>query len=124
MSNHKNAETSEQPVDELSRLRDILFGEYARQSEGKLGTLETELEKFRSSVLKELNDMDGRLSNQIEANTQSLEDRISKLQDVVNQRFEALEKSMQQKFAEMDDQKTDRRALGKLLVELGQSLQQ
>lgn len=108
---------------ELERLRDILYGEYARDASVRMDDLEAHLAQFRLEVLKNLQDQDSGQANQLEVTRQELIDKIDALSTSLHKRMDDLEADMLRRFAAMDDQKANRRDLGQMLVAMGQQLQ-
>ncbi len=135
MASKNNQETA--TPTELERLRDILFGEYARHTELKIEDIESHLNQFRREILKALSDQESIQANQLETTRQALDDKLSQAGNShqalenrldqfaadVNQQIAALREEMNEHLARLADELTNRRVLGRLLTDLGQELQ-
>ncbi len=109
---------------ELERLRDILYGDYARDTSVQLDDLEARLATFRQELLTRTSDLDQAQSDQLEVTRQTLEDRLGALEQHFTNRIDNFEAQMAEQLAKMDDQKANRRELGRMLVMIGQKLQE
>lgn len=70
------AEKTSSPVNELTQLRHIIFGQAQANLEHKITNLQTSLDNGLSALSHELNDKMQKLHEQIDQNFASLEDRI------------------------------------------------
>ena len=113
---------SEQPFrpgSELERLRDILYGDYARTTAVQLDELLDQLKQYQNETINRLQSQANHQANQLEVTREQLEEKI----ELLNQRLNAFQQEMERQLDLMDDAKADRRALGRMLVALGQQLQ-
>ena len=114
---------SEQPTgataSELERLRDILYGDYARTTSVQLDELLIQVDAYQQETRQKMRDQALDQGNQLEATRQELEEKLAQL----TQRVADFEQEMAQRLAIMDDQKANRRELGRMLVAMGQQLQ-
>jgi len=120
MSKAKN-ETPQLP-NELERLRDILYGEYARDTATRLTDLEAELLAFRQKTNQAIDSQSSSQSNQLEVTRQDLEDKLETLTQKMTQEIADLRKEMSDHVARIEFAMTNRRVLGELLSDLSQEL--
>ena len=129
---------------ELERLRDILYGEQARATEDRLGSLENRLEKVRSelnalfrkehkalqtSLEKEINTLGKQLDEHEAAAAERLENARSELtNDFTNRlndqaaQLRELRQQLVEISAALEESKVSRSDLGVMLVEMGQRI--
>lgn len=131
-------------INDLERLRDILYGEQARTTEQRLSDLEARLhdvsaalESAQHKIGEQINkqgsahnsaqqELGERLSSQIAL----LQAELQSLRTDLNQRLDALENTQRQRteavraeLLAIIEQKVARQDFGQMLIELGQRLQ-
>lgn len=118
----KEKKQSDPLSNELERLRDILYGEYARDTASRLTVLEAQLLEFRQQTHQSLESQSNTQANQLEVTRQDLEDKLTKLTNNMNKEFANLRKEMSDHFARIEEAMTNRRVLGQLLSDLSTEL--
>ncbi|MBN1449687.1 MAG: hypothetical protein JW963_01615 [Anaerolineales bacterium] len=117
---------SESSVNELERLRDILFGSQARTIETRLNDLEVEIdEKFESLSLsssakykKLAADFQSQLHS-VQKELEELEERTRILQSESRERDDNLREEFLNLITSLESKKASRQELGQMLEELG-----
>ncbi|MDJ0752456.1 MAG: hypothetical protein QNJ45_02985 [Ardenticatenaceae bacterium] len=118
----KQKKQSDPLSNELERLRDILYGEYARDTASQLTVLEAQLLEFRQQTHQSLESQSNAQANQLEVTRQDIEDKLTKLTNNMNQEFAKLRKEMSDHIARIEEAMTNRRVLGQLLSDLSTEL--
>lgn len=106
---------SGEPGREVDRIRDIIFGAYMRDYEGRFEAVHRELVRLQG----EIDQLQARLSAQGESQSGQLGDLGMELRKA----DEAIRQDLRATSDKLGDEKTDRAVLGRLLVQLGESLQ-
>lgn len=101
-------------VNELERVRDILFGETARSYDDRLAGLQRYLDELKA----EMTQLTAATSAQDEAQSQSL----AETQNALSQTLHQMHQEILAAIARLEDQKVNRQDFGRALVQLGESL--
>lgn len=117
-----NKEVTPPSVPELERLRDILYGDYARNTDTTLAELEKRLIAFEKQTRETIASSGNESANQLETTRQDFEDKMGKLTDSMNKQFADLRREMSDHVARIEEAMTNRRVLGQLLNEVSQQL--
>lgn len=117
-----NKEVTPPSVPELERLRDILYGDYARNTDTTLAELEKRLIAFEKQTRETIASSGNESANQLETTQQDFEDKMGKLTDSMNKQFADLRREMSDHVARIEEAMTNRRVLGQLLNEVSQQL--
>ncbi|HSH01543.1 MAG TPA: hypothetical protein VLL52_03420 [Anaerolineae bacterium] len=120
--------TQTDPLHELSRLRDILYGEYARSTEENLGHLRQHVENVRQELIDLIERRHREQTNNLEINQQQVKQRINTLENdqsnaLADAHEELTERINQLEAAADHDRRQRQYQLGLLLSQLGQHLQ-
>jgi hypothetical protein len=107
---------------ELERLRDILYGEYARDTATRLTEFEAEMSTFRQKTNLTFGEQAQTHANQLEATRQDFEDKLAALTDNMNKQFAVMRREMAEHLARIEEAMTNRRVLGQLLSDLSRDL--
>jgi vacuolar-type H+-ATPase subunit I/STV1 len=111
----KNTEsTSSQQVDSrIAAVRDLIFGENIQQYNSEFADVYDKIKNLEESSKKNLSD-----------SVAHLENKLADLESLVDHKFQDLNNDLDKKLAELDDEKADRRKLGKALEKIAQMLQE
>lgn len=118
----KNKSQTPNNVPELERLRDILYGDYARNTDTNLTELKDRLQAFERQTLETFASQGNSSAAQLETTRQDFEDKLAHLTETVNQQMAELRKEMAAHVARIEEAMTNRRVLGQLLSEMSQQL--
>ncbi|NPA90231.1 MAG: hypothetical protein GXO55_02080 [Chloroflexi bacterium] len=103
--------TSSTQADEISRVRDILFGSYMREYERRFRNLEDELERQKER-LEELWQRVDALESKVDTSHREVLAEIRKQLDQLYAR-------LQKRIAQVEEESVDKGILGDLLIEFG-----
>lgn len=109
-------------VPELERLRDILYGDFARNTDVTLAELEQKFKNFEKETAENFASQGSEGAIQLETTRQDLEDKLAGLTDSMNKQFADLRREMSQHVARIEEAMANRRVLGQLLSEMSQQL--
>lgn len=98
-------------LNKLDSIRDILFGENMQQ-------YQNEFDQIKSIIRDNQERTDTRIS---EIRTELI-DKITALEDMLNARLTQTENALSNKIAELKDEKTDRKALASLFMDIAKKL--
>jgi cell division protein FtsB len=101
-------------VNELERVRDILFGETARSYDERLDSLKRYLDDLKAEVTQ----LTAATSAQNEAQSQSLVEA----QHALSQSLQQMQQEILAAIARLEDQKVNRYEFGRALIQLGESM--
>jgi predicted nucleic acid-binding Zn-ribbon protein len=115
----------DEPVREVDRIRDIIFGTNMRDYEQRFQAVQRELDRLQRAV----DDLNSRLASTDGAQTKSLQKLGHDLQEAqatmrveLDRADEGLRAELQQAVGKLTFDKTDRAALGELFVQLADRL--
>ena len=103
-----------QPVEEVGRIRDILFGQQMRDYQQRFDALRRDLERLQGELdrlRQQLADQDGDQSK-----------RLGSLRQETRDADDVLRSELRESVARLSDEKTDRAVLAELFIQLGASL--
>ncbi|MBI1297475.1 hypothetical protein GC175_21260 [bacterium] len=103
-------------LEELERVREILFGSMARDQDKRIQQLQNEIARLQQAVTQ----LNGQLAEQ---NRQHI-DQIGQLRQQTDAANASLRGDMEHALNQLRDDKLDRRMLGDLLTSLGRRLQE
>jgi hypothetical protein len=101
-------------VEEVGRIRDIIFGQQMRDYQQRFDALRRDLERLQGELdrlRQQLTDQDGDQSK-----------RLGALRQETRDADEALRSELRETAARLTDEKTDRSVLADLLIQLGANL--
>ena len=97
----------------IDAIKQLIFGDNMVEYDERFDKLVAKLEKTQAD-----------LESKLAAQNQSLKDDIKALNDEMTKNITALEKSTSKEMTRLDDVKTNRKALGKMLQNIGEKLMQ
>lgn len=103
-------------LEELERVREILFGSMARDQDKRIQQLQNEIARLQQAVTQ----LNGQLAEQ---NRQHI-DQLGQLRQQSEAANVSLRSDMEDALSQLRDDKVDRRMLGTLLTSLGSRLQE
>ena len=109
---------SEPSVNELERLRDILFGSQARTIETRLNELEVEIDEKSTKYKKLAADLQNQLHS-VRKELAELAERTRIVQSESRERDDSLREEFFNLIASLESKKASRQELGQMLVDLG-----
>ena len=99
------------PIDRVEEIREIIFGSNIRQYNQEFQNLHDLLTQTRLE-----------LEQALSKNRQELDTAISKLKAETDSSLEQTHQRISQEVSRLDHAKTDREALGQMLIQMGQQL--
>ncbi len=106
--------TANQQVDSrIAAVRDLIFGENIQQYDSEFADVYEKIESLKNSTNKNL----------AEAVT-NLENKLADLESLVDHKFQDLNEDLDKRLADLDDEKVDRKKLGKALEKIALMLQE
>jgi flagellar hook-associated protein FlgK len=124
MSNEE-AKPTGSSVKELERLRDILYGEQARATEDRIGSLENQLEKVRSDLHSLIRKENKNLQSSLEKQIQTLSKQLDDFTVESSERLENTRTELSTDFSKrFNDQSAQLRELRQQLVEISAALEE
>lgn len=96
----------------IAAVRDLIFSENIEQYDAQFNEVNEQINQLREDTEKNLFDT-----------TANLEQRLSDLESLMEQKFDALYDDLDKRLAKLDDDKADRRNLGKALEKIAIMLQ-
>lgn len=99
---------SESELSKLQAVKELIFGQ--------------EIEDY-SAEFKKIHQLITDNAIKIDSNNTNLEKTIADLEKSINNRIDKLEAEMLKKINLLDNKKTDRAKLGKMLIQIGEKLQ-
>ena len=98
----------ESDLSKLQAVKELIFGQEIKNYDSEFKNIHETIEKNSSSIEKVLH----------------LQEKLfEKLEKTLTLRIDRVETDMQKKIATLEDKKTDRAKLGKLLIQIGEKLQ-
>ncbi len=110
----KKATAEENPMDSSSKIeaiKNLIFGENIVQYDSEFETLKKEIDRQKEALQLYIDEARNELMQSIDS-----------LSTDVNIRITDLEQNLEAKAEALDDDKMDRRKLGKLLISLGEKI--
>lgn len=112
-------ENSNNEIQKINAIRDIIFGSDMQEYENKFDTLKKELDDRYEKQKKDLQ----KLQKAIDSKMDDLKDHVEELRKQFDTRVDSLTSDVNQELDQLRDEKTDRHTLGALLEEIGRKLQ-
>jgi hypothetical protein len=120
--------TEPQPANELDTLREILFGDHARDTISRFTAVEKDFTKLLENRTHVLNDLITQLTESVDKRLAALEkefdSRLERLRRETKKRDEDIQAELQHIAESLKDQKVSRQQMTQLLIELGNRLQE
>ena len=116
MSEENQGGSSLGSMQDVGRIRDIIFGSQMRDYEQRFRLLQRDLENLQGELEA--------LRDQTSAQAKEQEKKLQKLRDDVRQSDDDLRAEMREAVDRLTMEKVDRSTLGDLLIELGNQLKQ
>ncbi|MDP5092693.1 MAG: hypothetical protein NWQ17_05255 [Polaribacter sp.] len=109
-----NEITANHQVDSrLAAVRDLIFGENIQQFNAEF-----------ADVYEKLKTLDDKTSRNLSESVTNLENKLADLESLMDHKFQDLIDDLDKRMADLDDEKADRRKLGKALEKIAQMLQE
>ncbi len=110
-NNNESAPELQAGLSEVSAIRDILFGTHMKTYENRFNELSAKLDEIHEKLNTSISDLDQRVSNDMA----TMEDKLVRQHDKDHA-------ALLDKISKLSEQKTDRVALGKMLIQIGEKL--
>lgn len=137
----KNSEPNKEEVvnhqvdSRIAAVRDLIFGENIQQYDSEFSDIYEKIKQLKESTKNNLSDAVNNLDNQLTEQKSSSADELSKaishlenkladLESLMDHKIQDLQDDLDKKLADLDDEKTDRRKLGKALEKIAMMLQE
>jgi vacuolar-type H+-ATPase subunit I/STV1 len=109
-----NDAASNQQVDSrIAAVRDLIFGENIQKYDSEIADV---YDKINTLQEKNAKSLDEAITN--------IENKLADLESLVDHKFQDITDDLDKKLADLDDEKADRRKLGKALEKIAQMLQE
>jgi len=115
----KNSEINNEQIDNqlvdsrLAAVRDLIFGENIQQYNAEFADVFDKIKALEVKTTKNLSE-----------SVINLENKLSDLESLMDHKFQDLIDDLDKRMADLDDEKADRRKLGKALEKIAQMLQE
>ncbi|WP_299013748.1 hypothetical protein [uncultured Polaribacter sp.] len=114
MSEKNNPEEEKQQVDNrIAAVRDLIFGENIQQYNSEFEDVFNRIKALKDSNEKKLSD-----------SVTDLENKLADLESLMEHKIADLNEDLDKKIADLEDEKADRKKLGKALAKIAQMLQE
>jgi septal ring factor EnvC (AmiA/AmiB activator) len=115
MADKKSATTPQsEPVEDVNRIRDIIFGSQMKDYDGRFDSVQRDLKRLQ----KEIDSLSERLTNQDDEQSKKLQS----LRRGMHKADGDLRDELRQTSKKLTDEKADREVLGQMFIELGTRL--
>ncbi len=114
MSKKENLQPETPIIDsstKLEAIKNLIFGDNIQQYDSEFETLKKEIDDKKAALQSYIDEVRGELMQSIDSLSTDVNIRITDLEDSLNDKTETL-----------NEQKVDRRELGKLLISLGEKI--
>ena len=113
-SEENNEPASNQQVDSrIAAVRDLIFGENIQKYDSEIADVYDKINILQDKNAKSLSDA-----------VANIENKLADLESLVDHKFQDMTDDLDKKLADLDDEKADRRKLGKALEKIAQMLQE
>ena len=109
-------QSNNNPLGEISTIRDILMGEQMNEYNSRFKEVEAQMVKMQQETKAFIKDIEDRQINALEQLRSDVFKRLDELEELLSQKSEELDEKID------DTTSSDRSRLGELLQELGQQL--
>ena len=109
-------QSNNNPLGEISTIRDILMGEQMNEYNSRFKEMEVQMMKMQKDNKAFIKEMEDRQINALEQLRSDVFKRLDELEELLSQKSEELDEKID------DTTSSDRSRLGELLQELGQQL--
>ena len=97
----------------IAAVRDLIFGENIQQYNSEFEDVYNKIQNLKEASQKSLSESIAQIEN-----------KLADLESLVDHKFRDLSEDLDKKLADLDDEKTDRRKLGKALEKIALMLQE
>ena len=111
-SDTQNAANS-QEIDRIEAVRNLIFGENIKQYNNEF-----------ADVYEKIKALQNETKQNLAASVSNLENKLADLESLVDHKFQELNEDIDKRLADLDDEKADRRKLGKALEKIALMLQE
>lgn len=109
----KKVAESHQEDSRIAAVRDLIFGENIQQ-----------YNKEFADVYEKIKVLDTETKRSLEASVTHLENKLADLESLIDHKFQDLNEDLDKRLADLDDEKADRKKLGKALEKIALMLQE
>ena len=109
----KAPETAQAVDSRIAAVRDLIFGENIQQYNSEFEDVFNRIKALQNETEKNLGD-----------SVANLESKLSDLESLMDNKFQDLNEDLEKKLADLDDEKADRKKLGKALEKIALMLQE
>ncbi|QTE22905.1 hypothetical protein [Polaribacter cellanae] len=109
----KAPETAQEVDSRIAAVRDLIFGENIQQYNTEFADVYDRIKVLQNETQKNLND-----------SVTDLENKLADLESLMEHKFQDLNNDLDKRLADLDDEKADRRKLGKALEKIALMLQE
>ena len=99
---------SESEISKLQAVKELIFGQEIKDYDAEFKQIHGDLQE---------------LGKQLRSDDTNLRKMIENLEKTLTSRIDRVEADLQKKFSQLDHKKTDRAKLGKMLIQIGEKLQ-
>lgn len=109
----KETVASQQVDSRLAAVRDLIFGENIQQFNADF-----------ADVYEKIKNLEDKTGRNLAESVTNLENKLADLESLMDHKFQDVIDDLDKRMADLDDEKTDRRKLGKALEKIAQMLQE
>ena len=119
----KEAASAKNNEAKMDAIKQLIFGENMVEYDERFNTMMQKLEDTQQKLENKIADVDSAINSTISTLERTVNDTIYDLTSQFESKSTKMEERINIAFDKMDDKKTDRRALGKMLQTIGEKLQ-
>ena len=108
-----DATDNQKEIDRIAAVRELIFGENMKEYSSEFADVYNKIQSLKEATDKNLQ----------EAVT-NLENKLADLESLMDHKFQDLNDDLDKRLADLDDEKADRRTLGKALEKIALMLQE
>lgn len=109
----KAPDTNQEVDSRIAAVRDLIFGENIQQYNSEFEDVFNKIKALQNETQKNLGD-----------SVANLENKLADLESLMDHKFQDLNEDLDKKLADLDDEKADRKKLGKALEKIALMLQE
>lgn len=109
----KVTDTTQEVDSRIAAVRDLIFGENIQQYNSEFEDVFNKIKALQNETQKNLGD-----------SVTNLENKLADLESLMDHKFQDLNEDLEKKLADLDDEKADRKKLGKALEKIALMLQE
>lgn len=112
-SEKPTAATNAQEIDRIEAVRNLIFGENIKQYNDEFADVYDKIKALQDQTNKNLSE-----------SVSTLENKLADLESLMDHKFQDLNSDIDKRLADLDDEKADRKKLGKALEKIALMLQE